>query len=127
MLELLFLKHPTVKASSKKDIHNYKRILEATNVHRKKFSSEGEFRTHKSKKFSEIIEPLFTVFTGSGLLPQFKISRKNTSVDYTYWDDPNELVDRLRLLLAERAAGNNSHTNEIHSIIEELREAKIIN
>lgn len=47
-------------------------------------------------------------------------------MDYVYWDDPNELVDRLRLLIAETSAGNNSHTNEIHSIIEELREANII-
>lgn len=47
-------------------------------------------------------------------------------MDYVYWDDPNELVDRLRLLLAERAAGNPSHINEIISIIEELREAGIV-
>jgi len=38
----------------------------------------------------------------------------------------NELVERLQLLLASRAAGNNNHTNEILSIKEELREAKII-
>ncbi len=47
-------------------------------------------------------------------------------MDYVYWDDPNELVDRLRLLMAEQAAGNMSHTNEIHAIIEELREAGYI-
>lgn len=44
------------------------------------------------------------------------------NIDYVHWDDPNELVDRLRLILASQAAGNNSHTNEINSIIEELRE-----
>ncbi len=45
-------------------------------------------------------------------------------MDYVYWDDPNELVERLQLLIAEQTAGNPSHTNEIHSIIEELRESK---
>ena len=50
----------------------------------------------------------------------------NAPIDYVHWDDPNELVDRLRLLLASRAAGSNSHVNEINSIIEELREAEII-
>lgn len=30
-----------------------------------------------------------------------------------YWNDPNELVDRLRLLLASQAAGNTSLPNEI--------------
>ena len=54
------------------------------------------------------------------------IARERNQLDYVYWDDLNELVDRLRLLLASQAAGNPSHTNEIISIIEELREAEII-
>jgi len=44
-------------------------------------------------------------------------------MDYVFWDDPNELVDRLQLLAASYQAGNKSHTNEIMSILEELREA----
>ncbi len=64
---------------------------------------------------------------GKGLIPRYKIARQNSyRMDYVYWDDPNELVDRLRLLMAEQAAGNMSHTNEIHAIIEELREAGYI-
>ena len=46
--------------------------------------------------------------------------------DYIFWDDPNELVVRLRLLIASYQAGNNNHSNEINSIIEELREYNII-
>ena len=38
-----------------------------------------------------------------------------------HWDDPNEIVDRLRLLEASRQAGYNGHDNEILSIIEEFR------
>ena len=60
------------------------------------------------------------------MIPQHMIARERNQLDYVYWDDPNELVDRLRLLLAPQAAGNPSHTNEIISIIEELREAEII-
>lgn len=46
---------------------------------------------------------------------------------YVYWDDVNELVDRLALLCASKAAGNlTAHDNEIASIVEELREAKYI-
>lgn len=48
------------------------------------------------------------------------------NIDYTSWNDPNELVDRLRLLTASKHAGNTSHNNEIVSILEELREAGII-
>ena len=61
-----------------------------------------------------------------GSLPRYKIAKKHTALDYVYWDDPNELVDRLELLTAERFAGNPSHVNEIHSIIEELHEAGYI-
>ena len=43
-----------------------------------------------------------------------------------YWDDPNELVDRLRLLISSTTAGHNNHNNEIISLIEELKEANII-
>lgn len=44
----------------------------------------------------------------------------------TYWDDPNELVQRLQLLVSSNSAGHTGHNNEIISIIEELREANII-
>ena len=50
----------------------------------------------------------------------------NTIMGYVYWDDLNELVERLRLLIAEQSAGSPSHVNEIHSIIEELREGGYI-
>lgn len=59
---------------------------------------------------------------GKGLT--LKNNNKNT--DFIFWDDPNEIVDRLRLLMSSTAAGHNAHTNEIISIIEELREAQLI-
>ena len=61
-------------------------------------------------------------------LPEFMIAQSQESpLDYRYWKNyTNELVDRLRLLVAERSAGNNNYDNEIFAIIEELREAKVI-
>lgn len=50
----------------------------------------------------------------------------NANIDYRHWDDPNELVDRLQLLIASKQAGNTGHDNEIISILEELKEAGII-
>ena len=47
-------------------------------------------------------------------------------IDYVYWDAPNELMNRLRLLDASHRAGNNARDNEILSIIEKLREAGLI-
>ena len=67
---------------------------------------------------------IFFKISGEGF-PRYMVT-SNSPIDYVHWDDPNELVDRLRLLMAERQAGNPSHDNEIQSIIEELREAEII-
>lgn len=47
---------------------------------------------------------------------------RNSRIVYEYFDDPNELCERLRLLTASRAAGNTNHAQEINSIVEELRE-----
>lgn len=61
--------------------------------------------------------------------PRMKIintSRGLAHSQYSYWDDPNELVERLILLHASKAAGNTSVHNEILNIEEELREAGII-
>ncbi|KAG5314515.1 YMD3 protein, partial [Pseudoatta argentina] len=48
---------------------------------------------------------------------------RGSVINYIYWDDPNEIVDRLRLLEPSRQVGHKGHDNEILSIIEELREA----
>ncbi|KAF0692599.1 Uncharacterized protein FWK35_00031582, partial [Aphis craccivora] len=58
--------------------------------------------------------------SGSGLFVQLQ---KHNLV---YWNDPNELVCRLRLLIASKAAGNKGVSNEILSIFEELQEAGLM-
>lgn len=140
LLDLLISKRPNLSFITSTDLHNYKEILQVSSVHKKKFDPNESLRTHNSIKFNDFISPLFATISpnvnktqprkfpkkGGKLLPRYKIARRNTRMDYVYWDDPNELVDRLRLLMAERSAGNPSHTNEIHSIIEELREAGYI-
>ncbi|KAJ2937565.1 hypothetical protein O0L34_g12962 [Tuta absoluta] len=63
-------------------------------------------------------------YEGKGI--NLTLKRYRPKTDYVYWDDANELVDRLRLLYASQMAGNTGHENEINSIIEELIEAGII-
>lgn len=43
-------------------------------------------------------------------MPVMKKIKEN--VDYVYSDDPNELVERLKLLIASREAGNTGLDNE---------------
>ena len=126
LLELLFKKDPNQSIFDKKDLNTYREMMKITNCHRKKFEENGEIRRHKSRKYDNIIAPLFENVSGQGLQTDYKVARFNSIKDYVYWDNPNELVDRLRLLVAERSTGNNAHANEIYSIIEDLRDGGYI-
>lgn len=66
---------------------------------------------------------------GAGIKPiDFNFIPYNVKnrIVYEYFDDPNELCDRLRLLISSKMAGNSNHMQEINSIVEELRELKCI-
>ncbi|XP_046742530.1 uncharacterized protein LOC124409158 [Diprion similis] len=136
LLELLFKKMPNSVHVTPNDKKNYKNILLATNAHRKYCSATEPIRNTPSAKFKHLIAELLNINisspssskrTGKGvLLPQAWVTRQGVKTDYIFWDDANELVERLRLLTASQAAGNTSHNNEIMSILEELREAGII-
>lgn len=64
--------------------------------------------------------------TGRGMIDLTKKEFHNNSNNFVYWNDVNELVSRLRLLVSSVSAGHTGHNNEILSIIEELREENII-
>lgn len=130
LVELLFYKAP--KQYEDFELNIYKNILMQTNAHKREHNSRNQIKGSKSKKYNTIIKKLFKknddlqsktkIHKGEGMMMKFNNQKSN----YIYWDDPNELVNRLRLLVASEGAGNNNHQNEINSIIEELREANII-
>lgn len=119
LYNLLFFKD--VPNPSKEDLPNYVKILKLTNAHRCNYDPKERVRGSKLIKYQKIIKPL--LITGKGLqnLGESKMVN-NKNIEYVYWDDVNEIVDRLRLLIASKMAGNNSHENEISSILEELKE-----
>lgn len=132
LYELIFKKVPI--QYTKTDEENYHTILKQTSAHRRHHKATEQIQGSRSRKYQNIIRPLASTKTsetprklgkkvGKGLFMNFR----NTPIEYVHWDDVNELVDRLRLLLASQTAGNNSHNNEIVSIIEELKEANVIN
>ncbi|KAG5323561.1 YMD3 protein, partial [Pseudoatta argentina] len=49
--------------------------------------------------------------SGKGL--PHAMTLNDNAIDYMHWDDPNELVDCLRLLDASYRAGNNAHDNKM--------------
>lgn len=128
LLELVFTKTPDPNTFNDNDLTTYKAILEKTRAHLK---SDGKINSNSGSKYNNIIKNLFPPKgkkRGKGMqtryAPYMKLS--SASIDYRYWDDPNELVVRLRLLIASKQAGNTGHDSEIISILEELVEAGII-
>lgn len=117
LLQLLFIKDP--KKYNKEDLKNYKQVLVATSAHLTKNKKKVKVG---GKKYANIISGLFST-SGAGLSKSLQKGYKET---YIFWNDPNELVERLKLLLSSQAAGNTGVSNEILSIWEELFEAGII-
>jgi hypothetical protein len=132
IFELLFKKYPI--GYTQDDQHNYKDILERTSAHRRQYDPKLQIQGRNSYKYLRIIKPLFDSpkrhrhstwddsFSryGEGMIVE------NRPHQFVFWNDCNELVERLRLLYASKQSGNNSHNNEITALIEELREANII-
>lgn len=143
LYELLFKKEPI--SYKKDDLDNYMDILKRTNAYRKNYDANEQIIGNNSTKYTTIIGPylqragITKVKKISATRPQYRITRQTNkkggrlllksfkkNTDYVYWDNVNELVDRLRLLVASMIAGNTGHENELVSIVDELREAKII-
>ncbi|EZA47752.1 hypothetical protein X777_15519 [Ooceraea biroi] len=127
LYELVFKRHPD-DMYTVDDLRKYRRMLLVTNAYRRDHSPRAQVKSNRGHKYKCITAPLLlsepTTKCGRGLPRAMTLN--DNAIDYVHWDDPNELVNRLRLLDASRQAGHNSHDNEMLSIIEELREAGII-
>lgn len=123
LYDLLFRVKPDTQHQTETDLNQYKEILKKTSAHKVNYDAKSRMRHSNTHKYINIIKPMFAK-RGSGLLDYMQVN--NNKIDYKYWDDPNELVNRLRLLISSKAAGHTGHDNEIISIIEELKEANFI-
>jgi hypothetical protein len=134
LYELIFKKHPI--GFTEGDRKNYLDIVKRTNANKRNYSENEQIQGNGSYKYKKIIsalniQPLTprrprSIATRKKLGLGMLMEASNNPIDYVYWDDPNELIDRLRLLVSSQTAGHTGHVNEIVSIIEELRESKII-
>lgn len=124
------------------DIKAYTRILHVAGIHRRAHDPVKYAYTYKYKN---VISPLIDRSIEDNPTPIFAHKCNNSQScgsmtgdgyklitdqgkDYVHYSDPNELVDRLRLLVAAEQAGNDiaQHHNEIETILQELRECGII-
>lgn len=93
--------------------------------HRRRILRFGHFDAHRrTPRRQSAIQATKNLRTGGSIASNF-VPYKNKT-DYVYFDDPNELCDRLKLLISSKSAGNTNHNSEINSIIEELYELDII-
>lgn len=135
LYDLLFKKVADFNKVTEDDKRLYKTLLLKTNAHRRDFNPNKPIKSNKGMKYLQIIRPLFKLTKQRSLSEEIAVSgeglpflkKVKADVSYVYWDDPNELVDRLKLLIASRDAGNTGLDNEIISVIEELREAGFVN
>lgn len=131
LYELLFKTKPDESLISEQDRLNYRKILNLTNVHRREFDPDKQIRGTNSYKYKTYIQESpkrrrSKSTKGFGMSDNDVLVFNRKPIEYVFWDNANELVERLRLLIASTVAGNNNHNNEIVSIVEELREAGII-
>ncbi|KAL6268030.1 hypothetical protein P5V15_001112 [Pogonomyrmex californicus] len=85
------------------------------NAHRRGHSTYNPIMGNKGYKYINIIAPLVSTYKKSskksadiGNIPS-AMKLNDNKIDYVHWDDPNELMDRLRLLDASHRADNNAH------------------
>lgn len=138
LFELMFKRFPDISIITERDKQNYEKILLISSAHKQANNPNAPLKSGRSDKFKKIISQLPGLFKeeealdedeyegdktliGSSYLPV-----TNNKIDYVHWNDPNELVQRLALLLASEEAGNRGHKIEIASLEEELREEGII-
>lgn len=122
---MIFKKNPTMTDVTAADRDMYERVIKLTGLNRRDHGT-GTLMGGNSKKYQSVIKPLADRpggdKTGGGLLRY----EPSVRVRYRFFDDPNEICDRLRLLVGERRAGNDGVNGEILSIVEELRELGVI-
>lgn len=133
LLELIFKRAPRNYAAE--DLTEYKRLLDTTNAHRVNYDADQPLRATRAKKYTQIIKTLYPKLPSVSPVKKTKKKKKTGAGafvpleqkrTYVYWDDPNELVERLALLVASKEAGNTGLEREILSIEEELREGGYI-
>lgn len=141
LYELLFKRIQSEEKYTFDNLKGYKSILIATNAHKRGYSFHN-IRRDNSRKYRYVIRYLFSppkrISARSGktsMNPSSSVIGKGKSTllwksakarYLAHWDNPNELLSWLGLLIMSSETGNSSHRNEILNIIEELKEAAYI-
>lgn len=122
LYELMFKKVPL--GYTKKDHDNYKDIVKRSAANHKNYNPTEQVSGNIGSKYQKVVKNLFLSKkdrSGRGFL-----NVTNRKVEFVPWKNPNTLVERLMILIASQDAGHTGHHNEIVSIENALRRAKVI-
>ena len=113
---------PDNKIVTNGDYDNYAEIMHSTNaLRRNSDESETKPKANKSWKWKHILKPIWDekdLYTGKGITPSIP--------SIILPCDPIALVDRLDILMANKAAGNTEVRNELVSVCDELLRQNLI-
>lgn len=139
LYELVFKRIPDDMKYTEGDLYAYKNILQKTNAHKVGYNSRSRIRRDTSLKYQHIIKVLFPprqqhqlepqkarYHTGRGGGKGSVITKTVNSPDKSRCGDPNDMTERLALLVTSTEVGNKGHTNEIINIIDSLKKDGII-
>lgn len=124
LVNLLTLDNLSTRDFTDEDYTNYGEIVKGTHCYKYRNNPDSKkLKGYRTKKFTSIIAPLLTDPSpkqGTGLRKLLT----NNPVEYVYWNNLGELLERLYILYGEIKAGNNNPNliNEIVNIIQEFRE-----
>lgn len=130
LFELLF--HRLPKNYDKTELEIYKKILMNTNAYKRDYKPDGQIKGTRAYKYQNIIKQLFKDKTSSTATNISKNIYQGSGINtiqetnYVYWNDANELVDRLRILIELQVSGQNNNQKEITAIIKAMQKADLI-
>lgn len=122
LYQLLFMKNSAGYTDA--DNATYGDIVKKTNANRRNYDSHQQVIGNAGVKYKTVVQHLFPSSRKGHGIESLKVTSKR--VEYIPWQDPNKLVERLRLLMSSQMAGHTGHENEITYIIDALRKSKYI-
>jgi len=118
LCSLIFLSKP--ENYDDQDLEMYKQIILKTNIHRVGCKPNNRIKGTRAYKYNHFIKKLidkdFSPTTSTPLRSKTGfgyMTLKKSNPNYVYWNDVNELVERLEIFVASKGVGITSHNNEI--------------
>ena len=135
--ELVTSKYPKPENYTDEDLNKYQRLVILTNTaYQNNNPNQNKPKASKSKKWKNIIKPIWSAIQEQKDEEEYQEFEEPEDDDpqpgtsgeglKILPSDPNALIDRFDLLFSSKKAGHTGVSNEIVSILDELKRQKVI-